>query len=223
MNFWPPVQANGGNTVRTMIEPKEQFADVSVKRLAAVYAEALLNAADAAGQSRQMFEEIDSLIDDVFKNDTRLETLFAGAAVGRKVRQEAIDKVFKGRASGIFWNFLRVLNDHDRLDLIRPIRRALHDLSDERAHRLRVHVFSAIDLPEEYKNRIAEAVRQRFGLEPVLELHVDKSLLGGIMIRIGDKVYDATVRTKITNVRNQLIASSSHEIQSRRDRFSSAE
>jgi F-type H+-transporting ATPase subunit delta len=206
-----------------MIEPKEQFADVSVMRLARVYAEALLNAADGAGQSARVFEEIDSIIDDVFKNDSRLEALFAGAAVGRKVRHEAIDKVFKERASGIFWNFLLVLNEHDRLDLMRPIRRALHELSDERAHRLRVHIYSAIDLPEEYQNRIAEAIRQRFSLEPALELHVDKALLGGIKIRIGDKVYDATVRTKINNLRIQLIASSSHEIQSRRDRFSSAE
>ncbi len=123
----------------------------------------------------------------------------------------------------MFWNFLLVLNNHDRLELIRPIRRALHDLHDERAHRLRVHVFSAIDLPDEYQNRIAEAIRQRFSLEPVLELHTDPALMGGIMIRIGDKVYDATVRTKINNLRIQLIASSSHEIQSRRDRFSSAE
>lgn len=206
-----------------MIEPKEQFADVSVKRLAAVYSEALLNAADSAGQTAQVFEEIDSLIDDVFKNDARLETLFAGAAVGRKVRAEAIDKVFKERASGAFWTFLRVLNEHDRLDLIRPIRRALHELSDERAHRLRVHVYSAIDLPEDYQNRITEAIRQRFNLEPMLELHTDPALLGGVMIRIGDKVYDATVRTRINNLRTQLIESSSHEIQSRRDRFSSAE
>jgi F-type H+-transporting ATPase subunit delta len=206
-----------------MIEPKEQFADISVKRLATVYSEALYNAAASAGQSAQVLEEIDSLIDDVFNVDSRLEALFAGAAVGRKVRAEAIDKVFQGRASGTFWNFLLVLNDHDRLDLIRPIRRALHDLNDERARRLRVHVYSAIDLPAEFQTRIAEAVRHRFELEPVLELHVDKALLGGLKIRIGDKVYDATVRTRIDNLRIQLIARSSHEIQSRRDRFSSAE
>lgn len=206
-----------------MVEPKEQFADISVKRLATVYSEALYNAATSAGQSEQVLEEIDSLIDDVFKVDARLEALFAGAAVGRKIRKEAIDKVFQTRASGTFWKFLLVLNDHDRLDLIRPIRRALHELNDERAHLVRVHVYSAIDLSADYQARIADAVRQRFSLEPVLELHKDPALLGGLMIRIGDKVYDATVRTRIDNLRIQLIARSSHEIQSRRDRFSSAE
>jgi F-type H+-transporting ATPase subunit delta len=206
-----------------MTDPKEQFADISVKRLATVYSEALYNAAASAGQSAEVLEEIDSLIDDVFKVDARLEALFAGAAVGRMIRAEAIDKVFQGRASGTFWKFLLVLNDHDRLDLIRPIRRALHDLNDERAHRMRVHVYSAVDLPAEFQSRIVDAVRQRFQLEPALELHVDPALLGGLKIRIGDKVYDATVRTRIDNLRIQLIARSSHEIQSRRDRFSSAE
>ena len=204
-----------------MIEPKEKFADVTVQRLASIYAEALLNA--AGEQLPQVLEEIDSLIDDIFKNDHRLEALLAGAAVGRKTREEAIRKTFKGRASDVFFKFLLVLNDHDRLDLIRPIRRAAHELSDERSRRLRVHVSSAIELTEEFQARIRNQVKEFFNLEPVLVLHVEPALLGGLKLRIADKVYDATVRTRIDNLRNQLIARSSHEIQSRRDHFSSAE
>src|SRR5438552_13407884 len=182
-----------------MIEPKEQFADVTVQRLATIYGEALLNAAGA--RVPEVLEQIDSLIDDVFKNDRRLETLLAGAAVGRKTRHEAIQKTFSNRGSDIFYKFLLVLNDHDRLDLIRPIRRAVHELSDERARRLRVHVYSAIDLPDEFQGRVHAAVKDVFKLEPVLVLHVDQTLLGGLKLRIGDKVYDATVRTRIDNLR----------------------
>jgi F-type H+-transporting ATPase subunit delta len=206
-----------------MIEPKEQFADVSAKRLATIYGEALLNAAQGANQVGVVLEEIDSLIDDVFKNDARLEALLAGAAVGRYTRKEALDKAFAGKASETFYKFLLVLNDHDRLDLIRPIRWALHELNDERTRRLRVQVSSAIELTDEFQTRIRAAVHEYFQLEPVLLLNVDDSLLGGLKLRIRDTVYDATVRTRITNLRNQLIARSSHEIQSRRDRFSSAE
>ena len=206
-----------------MSEPKEQFADVSAKRLATIYAEALLNAAEQAGIVPQVLEEIDSLIDDVFKDDPRLEGLFAGAAVGRKARKEAIQNAFAGRACDPVYKFLLVLNDHDRLDLMRPVRRALHDLHHERARRLHVLVYSAVPLAEEFKTRVEGVVRERFQLEPILETYVDPALLGGLKIRIGDNVYDATIRTKIDNLRKQLIASSSHEIQSRRDRFSSAE
>ncbi|MSQ94677.1 MAG: ATP synthase F1 subunit delta [Gemmataceae bacterium] len=206
-----------------MIEPKEQFADISAKRLATVYGEALLNAAEAAGEVAQVLEEIDSVIDDVFRSDVRLEALLAGAAVGRKVRKLAIEKTFSTRASSTFYKFLLVLNDHERLDLIRPIRRALHELYDERTRRLRVLVYSATPLSDEFQARIKATMHDAFKLEPVLVVVVDPTLLGGLKIRIGDKVYDGTVRTRIDNLRNQLIERSSHEIQSRRDRFSSAE
>ena len=206
-----------------MIEPKEQFADVSAKRLATVYAEALLNAAQAADRVPSVLEELDSLIDDVFKDDRRLEQIFGGAAIGRLARKEAIEKAFASRASDTFYKFLLVLNDHDRLDLIRPVRWAVRELNDERNRRLRVQVFSATKLSDDYQARIRAAVQDAFKLEPVLTLHEDPALLGGLKIRIGDKVYDATVRTRLDNLRTQLIERSSHEIQSRRDRFSSAE
>ena len=206
-----------------MTEPKDQFADVSAKRLATIYGEALLNAAQASNSVAPVLEEIDSLIDDVFKGDPRMEALLAGAAVGREVRKEAIEKAFASRANETFYRFLQVLNDHDRLDLIRPVRRALHDLNDERTQRLRVYVTSAVPLGADFQARIVDTIQKHFQLEPVLVLDVDEAVLGGMKLRIGDTVYDATLLTQIHNLRNQLIARSSHEIQSRRDRFSSAE
>ncbi|MBM3994514.1 MAG: ATP synthase F1 subunit delta [Planctomycetes bacterium] len=206
-----------------MNDPKEHFADVSVERLAKVYATALLNATLAVNSVATVMEEIDSFIDDVLTKDERLDALLAGAAVGRTTRAGVIEKTFGGRASPVFFRFLLVLNDHERLDLIRPIRRALHELNDARARRLRVHVYSAVPLSDEMQARLRAELHDDFKLEPVLVLYVDPSLLGGLKIRIGDTVYDSTVRTRINNLRNQLIERSSHEIQSRRDRFSSAE
>jgi F-type H+-transporting ATPase subunit delta len=198
----------------------EYRADVGAERLARVYAESLLAATADAGQVQQVIEEIDSLLDDVFRSDHRLEVIFSSAAVGRHARRGVIEKVFTGHASDLFVKFLLVLNEHERLDLLRPVRQALHDLDNERNHRTKVHVFTAIPLPADFGARIAGAVRQRFGLEPILIPHVDPSLLGGMKIRIGDRQIDATVRTRLDNIRTQIIARSSHEIQSRRDHFS---
>src|SRR4051794_25424026 len=115
-----------------MVEPNEKFADVSVQRLAKVYAQALLDAAEKDGQVAEVLEEIDSLIDEVFHLDPRLEMLFSGAVMGRYARDEALKKVFTDRACPVFMSFLLVLNHQERLELIRPIRRALHQLFDER-------------------------------------------------------------------------------------------
>ncbi len=196
-----------------------ESADVGAERLARVYAEALLAAADATGQADAVIGDVDSLIDDVIRKDARLGALLAGAAVGRHSRRRVLEKAFAGVADSVFYKFLMVLNEHDRLELLRDIRAELHVIDDERHRRVRVHVFTAVPLPEDFGRRIAEAVRNHFGLEPVLVPHVDPSLLGGMKVRIGDKQFDATVRARLDNLRNQIIARSSYEIQSRRDHF----
>jgi F-type H+-transporting ATPase subunit delta len=200
----------------------EPIADVSTQRVARVYAEALLNAAEKQGQSEQVLESLDSLIRDVFPAEPQLEAFLQSSAVGRERKAQLIDKVFEGKASQVFVDFLKVLNQHERLDLLRPILTAAKELRDQRAKRIRVEVRSAVPLADAQTNRLREQLRQNLQLEPVLQTEVDPDLLGGVVVRVGDWLYDASVRARLDSIRNQLIERSSHEIQSGRDRFSIA-
>jgi F-type H+-transporting ATPase subunit delta len=194
--------------------------DVGSQRLARVYATALMNAGAKQGvQPEALLEELDSLIDQVLAHHPQLDVLFTGAAVGRNVRRAALQKAFADRASDFFLRFLLVLNDHERLELLRPIRAAAHALENERLRRVPVQVWSAVPLTDDEKGQIAERVRRRFELEPILQTHIDPALLGGLKVRVGDLQIDATVRTRLDELRTQILARSSHEIQSRRDRF----
>jgi F-type H+-transporting ATPase subunit delta len=198
----------------------EFHADISAQRLAKVYAESLYAVAEKAGRVADVIGELDSLIDDVFKADPRLEVLLSSAAVGPAVRRTAIEKGFAGRAGDIFYNFLLVLNDHERLELLRAVRQAMHDLDDAKKGRLKVNVTTAVPLSAGAREDVARAVRDRVGSEPVLVAHVDPAILGGMKLRIGDRQIDASVRTRIDNLRHQILARSSHEIQTGRNRFS---
>jgi F-type H+-transporting ATPase subunit delta len=133
-----------------------------------------------------------------------------------------IEKVLQPRLGKLLYQFLLVVNEHERLDLMASINREIRELHDERARRIRVQVSSAVPLEDDQRTRIAAGVRQVFQLEPVLLEQVDARLLGGLKIRIGDRLYDSTVRTRLDNLRQQLLARSSHEIQAGRDRFSTA-
>src|SRR6266851_6672323 len=200
-------------------EPK---ADVGAQRVARVYAEALLNAADKQGQSEQVLDFLDSLIRDLFPAERQFEAFLTSSAVGRERKAQLIDKVFEHQASVLFVDFLKVLNQHERLNLLRPILTAAKELRDERAKRIRVQVRSAVPLADEQTRRLRQQLQEALKLEPVLQTEVDPDLLGGVVLRVGDWLYDASVRAKLDSIRNQLIARSSHEIQSGRDRFSIA-
>lgn len=198
----------------------EHTFDVDSQRIARVYAEALLRSATAKQQADAVFEELDSLVRDVFKADPQFEAFLASAAIGRRHKADVLKSVFEKRASETFFNFLMVLNAHERLELLRPIHAAYKELLDEQARRIRIRVETAVPLPDDQRERLANELRESFQLEPILETRVDPELLGGLVVRIGDWLYDGSVRSMLETLRNQIIERSSHEIQSGRDRFS---
>jgi F-type H+-transporting ATPase subunit delta len=195
--------------------------DVGTQRVAKVYAEAMLRAAEAGNQGDELYEELETLVNDVFPADPRLEAFLSSGAISKHAKAEVIRSAFAGRASDLFVNALLVLNDHERLDLLRPIGVAYRQLRDQRAGRIRVLVRSAIPLPDDQRQRLLQQLRDTFHKEPLLQTQVDENLLGGMVVRVGDWLYDQSVRTQLETIRNQIIARSSHEIQSGRDRFSS--
>ena len=73
-----------------------------------------------------------------------------------------------------------------------------------------VQVRSAVPLSDEQRARLADDLRQAFGREPVLDLKVDPDVLGGVVVRVGDHVYDASVRTRIDRIANYLEERSKH-------------
>jgi F-type H+-transporting ATPase subunit delta len=198
-------------------------ADVSAQRIARVYAEALLLAAENAGSAESVLEELDSLLDDIFAAQPHLEVLFSGAAVGRGIRAQAIEKAFAGHASATFLHFLLVLNDHERLELLRPIRIAAHNLLDEWRQRIRVYVHSAVPLPDDIRTALVDRLRGGFRMEPIVEARLNPDLLGGMKVRVGDLQVDATLSTYLDNLTKHILSRSSHEIQIGRDRFSPAD
>jgi F-type H+-transporting ATPase subunit delta len=194
--------------------------DVVSQRIARVYAEALMNAAQMQGDA--VLEELESLVKDVFSAEPQLEAFLSSGAVGRDRKAQLIDRVFQQRSAEVVCNFLQILNRHDRLDLLRPIAAAAREINNERKNRVRVIVRSAVPLSEDQEQRLARQVSQALGQEPLLETGIDPELLGGVVVRVGDWLFDGSVRTKLDSIREQLIERSSYEIQSGRDRFRSA-
>ncbi len=194
-------------------------ADVGVEHIADVYAEALLGAAETAGATAAVIEEFDSLIADVLDGYPRLETVLSSALVSPEEKIGVIDRVLGGRASATLVNFLKVVAQHGRLDCLRVIRHRLGELHDQMQGRVRVQVATAEPVGDALAGGVAAGLKAALGAEPLVEQVVDPELIGGVVIRVGDTVYDGSIANQLNNVRQQMIDRSVHEIQSRRDRF----
>jgi F-type H+-transporting ATPase subunit delta len=192
----------------------------SERRIARVYAEALLSVADQRGQAEDIGRELQSLVTQVYAKSPEIEATLASPAVRRSAKAPVLERAFKNNVSDLLFNFLMVLNGKDRLTLVRHVAAAYRNILDERAKRIRVTVRSAVPLTAAQTEQLKTAIGQATGLEPVVQAKVDESLLGGMIVQVGDQVFDSSVRYRIEAIRNQLLARSSYEIQAGRDRFS---
>jgi F-type H+-transporting ATPase subunit delta len=187
--------------------------DDESRHVGRVYAEALYRAAEKTNQTGDVLRELESLVTEVFRKDPGLELFLASPGVSQERKSAAIDKAFAGRATDVFTQFLRVLNAHGRLDVVRAIAQAFRSLYDRKSGHVIVHVRSAAPLTDAERDRIREDVRAVANREAVLAEAVDPSILGGLIIRVQDWVYDASVRARLENIQNQLIERSIHGIQ----------
>jgi F-type H+-transporting ATPase subunit delta len=195
--------------------------DIDVLRIARVYAAALLKSAQPKGVVDALQESFDSLVGDPLRrSDDPADpaALMASGTIPKARKAEVIEKLFRGKAEDLFVDFLLVLNDHNRLNLIRPVAAMYRELRDELHRRVRVLVRSATPLADDQRERVKTLARDYYHLDPVLVEQVEPALLGGLQLQIGDRLVDLSVRSRLETLRQQLIERSSHEIQRRRDR-----
>jgi F-type H+-transporting ATPase subunit delta len=195
--------------------------DPSSQAIARTYADSLL---DAAGtQAEGALEELGSFVDDVLDKLPQLREVFFSRVIGREEKIRLIDQAIAPRTSPLVANFLRVLVRHDRLELIAPIVREARLRQETRAGKQRVQVKTALPLSDQARQRVRQRLADSFRFDPILETQVDPSLIGGIVIRVADTVYDSSLATRVAQLRDRIQQRSLHEIQSGRDRFSSLE
>lgn len=107
--------------------------------------------------------------------------------------------------SGTMTNLVRVLGEGRRLALGPAIARLFEEERSRRAGRSTVRIVSAFALEPDQAERLGAAVGRRLGREVTLETAVDESLLGGVVIRIGDAVIDASLKGRLRELESELV------------------
>jgi F-type H+-transporting ATPase subunit delta len=188
----------------------ETVFDDATRHVARIYAEALLGAADKRQQTQEVLEQLEELVRDVLARDSAFAVYLASAVVGGDQKREALRRAFEGKVNEVLYQFLLVLNDHDRLGILRETAVMMRDIYERRAGRMHVEAMSAVALDDDQRERLRRELREKFNREPVLSVRVDPELLGGLVVKVDDWVYDGSVRGRLERIRNQLIERGSY-------------
>ncbi len=168
------------------------------------YAKALLLISKEDGQTDSYRKELSGFA-ELMENDDALNQAITNplyeASVRRKVLQTIIDKV---DISSTMKSFLLLLFDKGRMSFIGAIDDFYQKLADELNGIGRASVVSATDLSEETVERIRAALSQKTNMDIILEVEKDPDLIGGIVTKIGDLVWDGSIKTQLSNMRETL-------------------
>jgi F-type H+-transporting ATPase subunit delta len=169
------------------------------------YAEALFEVADKEGELvvyGEGIEMVARLLDENRDFRALLETPRVPAAEKKAV----LRRVLGGVVRPPLLNFLLLTIDKRRQRLLRDIARAYHELVDERLNRTRVEVTVARPQEEAVMARLSDALSRLLGKTAVPHLRVKPEILGGVIVRAGDTIYDGSLRRRLDRMRRQLLS-----------------
>jgi F-type H+-transporting ATPase subunit delta len=171
--------------------------------LATVYAEALLAQVPTDAEAIEVAEELDGVV-ELLDTIEGFDELLTAALLSHADRCDIIERVFHGRISEPLEAALTVMGQAGRLGLLRTLRRVFRSALYRRQGKLEVTVVTAVLLDESQREHVVSALAETLSAEPVPTFQLDPGLLGGMVVRIGDNVYDASVRSDLTKLQRRL-------------------
>jgi F-type H+-transporting ATPase subunit delta len=173
-----------------------------VEEVAEVYARALFEVASERGVLDTVHEQLGQFA-DAMSGDHRMATFFTSPYLSTAEKKEGLGRMIEG-ADQTFMNFLETLVERQRMPAIYHIRSRYEELWDAERKLLPVEVTSAVGLDEETVRSIGERIGRGTGNTIQLTTVVDPDILGGMVLRVGNVVLDASIRNRLNQLRKEV-------------------
>lgn len=168
------------------------------------YAEVLLTLArradDPTGWGRTVTE-----IADAISANVALRNFLESPRVSAEQKREVLAKAFQDRVPRLFVRFLQTLVDKRRQMLIPQIAEEYHGLLDQAEGRVHAQLTFARPVSDEERDEVARGLSKTLGMNVVPHVTIDPALMGGVVVKVGDRVMDGSVRRRLRTLRERMV------------------
>lgn len=173
-----------------------------MEELAEVYARSLFEVAVEHDALDEIHDELGEFADELADN-RELQLFFFSPYFSSGEKRDAIAKVIQG-ANEYFERFLELLAERHRLPVLMRIRNDFDEFYAEEKKLLPVTVESAVELDDALVKEIGKKIEEQTGRRVELSAKVEPELIGGLVLRVGNKILDASVRARLERLRKQV-------------------
>jgi F-type H+-transporting ATPase subunit delta len=173
-----------------------------MEELAQVYARSLFEVAMEHGRLDELREQLAQFA-DALRESSDLRVFFFSPYFSTAEQQDALARLLVD-VDPEFVNFLALLIENHRMPVIFRVNRAFERLWEEENRLLPVEITSAIELDKDTTDVVAQRIGQSTGRKVTLSTRVDPGIIGGIVVRVGNSILDASIRNRLEQLRKQV-------------------
>ncbi len=173
-----------------------------MEEIARTYSEALFEVAKEKGNLDEVHEQLGEIADAV-EGDRDLQVFFFSPYFSSNEKRDGISKAISGGNEELI-NFLELLAEKHRMPALFRIRRRFDELWASENDRLAVTVTSAIELDDSVIKSIGDEIEKKTGKTIELTSNVDESILGGLVLQVGNRVLDTSIRSRLDKLRREV-------------------
>ena len=177
-----------------------------MEEIATVYARSLFEVAQEKGNLDAVREQLGEFA-DALDADQQMQVFFFSPYFSTQEKEEGLDKVVTD-ADPIFVNFLKLLIEKHRMPAVFRVRRTFDELWRHENQLLPVEITSAVELDKSTVEHIGDRIGEQTDQKIELSARVEPDILGGIVVRVGNSVLDASIRNRLENFRKQVARAS---------------
>ncbi len=179
---------------------------MSNETIARRYSTALADVVLKLGDTETVKNEL-VMMGELFKKNSDLQIVFGNPAIAHANKEKVLDALIaKAKPSKTTSNFLKVLLQNGRLADIADIGDRFGTILEERSGVVSAEIISARELPADERAEFEKNLEKITGKKVNINYAINKDIIGGVVTRIGSTVYDGSVKTKLENLREQLIS-----------------
>lgn len=177
---------------------------MSVETIARRYGTALADVVLQSGATDTVRSELSEWVELLGNAD--LQGVFGNPSIAHANKEKVLEALIKrAKPSKTAANFLRVLLKNSRLTELEKINERFTSVLEERSDRVSADITSARELPKSERADFEKTLARLTGKNVSVNYSVDNEIIGGVVTRIGSTVYDSSVKTKLENLREQLV------------------
>ena len=180
------------------VQQNDQVADA--------YADALVDLAEERNELEAVANDVDGLR-KVIDDDPQFRRFIRDLGIGTEDREKVLTNTFgDGKVNGTLLSVMQVMNRKNRLAKLPQMLEAFERLMDQKLGKVEVDVTVATELTGEQLDEVKNRVSRALSKDAVVHQYVDESILGGMVLRVGDKIIDTSVKKQLDQLKQRLMA-----------------